>query len=91
MDGLESLRTSRCERLVPDGPTASLRQLSRLVQSTPARMARPLAAKRLTKELTELRKPGGTPEGCVILQADDLTTWTFSIEVLGESSSVRGR
>ena len=48
-------------------------------------MARPLAAKRLTKELLDLRKPGGTPEGCVILQADDLTTWTFSIEVLGES------
>ena len=48
-------------------------------------MARPLMAKRLTKELTELRKPGGTPEGCVLLQADDLQTWTFSIEVLGES------
>lgn len=43
-----------------------------------------IASKRLGRELADL-KANGPPEGCVIIQADDLSTWFFSIEVLGES------
>ncbi|EIM92113.1 UBC-like protein [Stereum hirsutum FP-91666 SS1] len=40
--------------------------------------------RRLAKELTEI-KSQGCPVGIEILQADDLETWIFTIEVLGES------
>lgn len=44
-----------------------------------------IASKRLGKELTDLRV-NGPPPGIQILQADDLKEWSFSIQVLGDSS-----
>ncbi|CEH14199.1 ubc-like protein [Ceraceosorus bombacis] len=43
-----------------------------------------IASKRLQKELAELRL-NGPPVGTEIIKADDLQTWVFSVEVLGES------
>ncbi|PWN25662.1 UBC-like protein [Jaminaea rosea] len=43
-----------------------------------------IASKRLAKELSDLRS-GALPTGCTILQADDLQTWIFQIETLGET------
>lgn len=43
-----------------------------------------IASKRLGKELNDLRN-GALPTGCKILQADDLETWIFQIETLGET------
>ncbi|ORY75972.1 ubiquitin-conjugating enzyme/RWD-like protein [Leucosporidium creatinivorum] len=43
-----------------------------------------ISAKRLTKELTEL-KTNGPPTGCTLIQADDLECWVVSLQVLGES------
>ncbi|GAA6025299.1 hypothetical protein JCM11491_002439, partial [Sporobolomyces phaffii] len=44
-----------------------------------------ISAKRLTKELTDLRA-NGPPAGCRIIQADDLETWVFGLRVLGDES-----
>jgi hypothetical protein len=42
-----------------------------------------IASRRLVKELSGLKS--GCPAGIKLLQADDLVTWTLSVEVLGES------
>ncbi|GAA5897613.1 ubiquitin-conjugating enzyme E2 [Sporobolomyces salmoneus] len=44
-----------------------------------------ICAKRLTKELNDLRT-NGPPAGCRIIQADDLETWIFGLRVLGDES-----
>lgn len=43
-----------------------------------------IASKRLGKELNDLRS-GGLPEGCKIVQAEDLQTWVIEIQALGET------
>lgn len=43
-----------------------------------------IASKRLAKELNEL-KLNGCPTGIELIKADDLQTWVFTVEVLGES------
>ncbi|KAL7417778.1 ubiquitin-conjugating enzyme/RWD-like protein [Mrakia frigida] len=43
-----------------------------------------IATKRLAKELFTI-KDKGTPAGITLLHAEDLMTWYFTIEVLGES------
>ncbi|CAO1635713.1 unnamed protein product [Parajaminaea phylloscopi] len=43
-----------------------------------------IASKRLGKELNDLRG-GGLPQGCTIIQADDLQTWVIEIRALGET------
>ncbi|GAA5845699.1 hypothetical protein JCM3766R1_001141 [Sporobolomyces carnicolor] len=44
-----------------------------------------ISAKRLTKELNDLRT-NGPPAGCRIIQADDLETWIFGLRVLGDET-----
>ncbi|KAM0790672.1 hypothetical protein ACM66B_004531 [Microbotryomycetes sp. NB124-2] len=43
-----------------------------------------ICAKRLTKELLEL-KTNGPPTGCELIEANDLAQWIISLKVLGES------
>ncbi|KAK4052403.1 hypothetical protein OIV83_002205 [Microbotryomycetes sp. JL201] len=43
-----------------------------------------ICAKRLTKELLEL-KTNGPPTGCELIEANDLSQWIISLKVLGES------
>ncbi|GAA5877007.1 hypothetical protein JCM16303_006368 [Sporobolomyces ruberrimus] len=44
-----------------------------------------ISAKRLTKELNDLRT-NGPPAGCRIIQAEDLETWIFGLKVLGDET-----
>nr|XP_019011388.1 ubiquitin-conjugating enzyme E2 W [Kwoniella pini CBS 10737]OCF50169.1 ubiquitin-conjugating enzyme E2 W [Kwoniella pini CBS 10737] len=48
-----------------------------------------LATKRLMKELADIQGKG-TPEGIVLLSADDLQEWIFLISVLGEETIYKG-
>ncbi|KNZ78185.1 putative ubiquitin-conjugating enzyme E2 W [Termitomyces sp. J132] len=43
-----------------------------------------ISARRLGKELTEIRNEG-CPVGITLVKADDFETWWFTIEVMGES------
>ena len=43
-----------------------------------------VASRRLKKELNEIQK-GDCPVGITLVKADDLETWWFTIEVMGES------
>jgi len=43
-----------------------------------------ISVRRLSKELAEIQKEG-CPVGINLVQADDFSTWLFSIEVMGES------
>ncbi|KAG6902992.1 hypothetical protein C0995_008565 [Termitomyces sp. Mi166 len=43
-----------------------------------------ISARRLGKELTEIRNEG-CPIGIDLVKADDFETWWFTIEVMGES------
>ncbi|KAG6837218.1 hypothetical protein H0H93_013086 [Arthromyces matolae] len=43
-----------------------------------------ISARRLAKELNEIRSEG-CPVGIALVKADDFETWWFSIEVMGES------
>ncbi|GLB36583.1 putative ubiquitin-conjugating enzyme family protein [Lyophyllum shimeji] len=43
-----------------------------------------ISARRLSKELTEIKNEG-CPVGINLVKADDFSTWLFTIEVMGES------
>ncbi|KAG5651822.1 hypothetical protein H0H81_007294 [Sphagnurus paluster] len=43
-----------------------------------------ISARRLAKELAEI-KAEGCPVGITLVKADDFLTWWFTIEVMGES------
>jgi len=43
-----------------------------------------ISAKRLSKELAEIKRDG-CPVGISLVKADDFATWLFTIEVMGES------
>ncbi|KAF8060961.1 ubiquitin-conjugating enzyme/RWD-like protein [Lyophyllum atratum] len=43
-----------------------------------------ISARRLSKELAEIKNEG-CPVGITLVKADDLATWWFTIEVMGES------
>jgi len=46
----------------------------------------PIATKRLTKELNDLKAEGGTPVGCQLYKVEDnLLEWFLTISVLGET------
>ncbi|RSH88629.1 hypothetical protein EHS25_002856 [Saitozyma podzolica] len=52
-------------------------------------MASNLSTKRLMKELAEIRSKG-TPDGIVLLSADNMEEWRFLISVLGEETVYMG-